>query len=48
MWNLKKTNKVVKKQKRSRLTDIENKLVVTTWGGGQYRDREVGGTNHWV
>jgi len=33
--------------KRSRLTDRENKLVVTT-GGGQHTGGRVGGTNYWV
>ena len=39
MWNLKKYNKLVNTtKKRSRLTDIENKPVVTSGGGeGQYR-----------
>ena len=30
MWNLKNTTDYSIKQKRSRLTDIENKLVVTS------------------
>ena len=30
MWNLKKIFKLVNKQKRNRLTDTENKLVVTS------------------
>ena len=30
MWNLKKYNKLVNITKKSRLTDIENKLVATS------------------
>ena len=46
----KKYNKLVNITKRSRPTDIENKLVVTSgWGGvGQYRGGTVGDTNYWV
>lgn len=35
MWNPKKYNKLVNKTKRSRLADIENKLVVTSGGEGR-------------
>ena len=42
MWNLKKYNKLVNiQQERSRLTDIENKLVVTS-GEREGRRSEVG------
>ena len=46
-----KYNKLVNKQKRSRLTDIENKLVVTNkeWEGeGQYRDSRLRDMNYYV
>ena len=47
----KKYNKLVNIQKRSRLTDIENKLVVTSRERGRGKigvgGGEVGGTNYW-
>ena len=50
MWNLKKYNQLVNITKRSRLTEIQNKLVVTTGerGGGEGQDKAgiVGGTNY--
>ena len=33
MWNLKQHNEIVNIAKKSRLTDIENKLVVTSLRG---------------
>ena len=43
----KKYNKLVnQKKKRSRLTDLENKPVVTSEGEGQCRGEGVGGMNH--
>ena len=33
MWNPKKYNRLVNKTKESKLTDLENKLVVTSWEG---------------
>ena len=33
--------------KRSRLTDIENELVVTSGREGEYRSEGVGGTDYW-
>ena len=42
MWNIKKNNKLVnitKKKKKSRLTDIENKLVITSREGKEGEDR---------
>ena len=45
MLNIKKDNN----KKRSKLTNIENKLVVNSEGGeGQYRSGGLGGTNYWV
>ena len=50
MWNLKTYDKLVNTtKKRSRLTNTDNKLVITSvcvWG--QYRGRRVGGTNYWL
>ena len=52
MWDLKKYNKPVNiTKKRNRLTDMENKLVVSIGereGGWQYRGRGVRGTNYYV
>ena len=48
----KKQNKLVKitKKKRSRLTDIENKLAGYQWGEeeGHCGGGRVGGTNYWM
>ena len=49
MWNLKKYNRLVNIKKRSRLTDTENKLVVTMGRmEGEYRGGGMGSTNYWV
>jgi len=45
----KKYNKPVNTtKKRIRHTDTENKLVVLSWGRGQYMGGRLGGINHWV
>ena len=39
MWNLKKWYKITYLQNRSRVTDVENKLMVTGgWGGDKLGD----------
>ena len=49
MQNLKNTKKIGEyNKKRSRLTDIENKLVVTSGVEGKYRGRRLRGTNYYV
>ena len=37
----------MQKKKKSRLTDVQSKLVVTS-GGEQYKNGKVGGTNYWM
>ena len=50
MWNLKKINNVSKITKRNRLTNIENKLVVTSKereaGRGSTGVKSLRGTNY--
>ena len=48
MWNLKNTKTSEYNKKRSRLTYIENKLVVPSACVGEYRDGGEGGSNYCV
>ena len=42
MWNLKKGYKWTYLQSRNRVTDVENKLMVTKWGRGGGMNWEIG------
>ena len=52
MWNLKNKTNERMQQNRNKLTDIENKLMVTSGGmeegRGKNRGRQLRGTNHYV
>ena len=43
MWNLKNKTSEQTKQKRNRLIDIENKLMVARWEWGGWKGKKSGG-----